>query len=194
MIDPQELTRRVALHLGILAGDDYGAHPDAPPPPGMPEQPHMVEEQNPGNAAAIRDAALKAPTQEQTGGDMSYSGSFAHDLLAALNMPMTFENLRAINAWMKAETGSQGKGTPAFNPLATTQNYGSNTKFNSVGVKNYADYDTGIKATAQVMMNGHYGPILAALAQGNSAMAVAQAVAQTPWGTGTGVERVLGGH
>lgn len=195
VVDPTELTRRVAQTLGIFAGDDYGAAPDAPPPTGMPTELIHGHPDNPSTQAALSDQLLRAaPTQQETGGDTLYSGSFAHDLLASLNMPVTFENVRAINAWMKAETGSQGKGTPAFNPLATTQNYGSNTKFNSVGVRNYANYDTGIKATAQVMMNGHYAPILAALAKGNSAMAVAQAVAQTPWGTGTGVERVLGGH
>ncbi len=197
-IDPQEMLRRVATFVGVLGGDDYGVDPKAPPPQGMPD--HLiadaVDNSNPARTAALADAQIKGlqpPTQKQTGGDMLYSGSFAHDLLAALNMPVTYENIRFLQAWEKAETGDQGKGTPAFNPLATTQNYGSNTKFNSVGVKNYADYNTGVLATAQVMMNGHYAPILAALAQGNNAMNAARAVAETPWGTGTGVMRVLGG-
>ncbi len=39
--------------------------------------------------------------------------------------------------------------------------------------------------------NGRYGNILAALKAGNNAMAVAQAIANSPWGTGSLVEKIL---
>jgi hypothetical protein len=112
---------------------------------------------------------------------------WAKDFLAKLNMPVTAENVRAITAWEQAE------GTKAsYNPLATTQGgFAGETTFNSVGVKNFADYQDGLDANVKVITNGLYGNILSALQQGNDANAVAQAVANSPWGTGTGVERVL---
>ncbi len=102
-------------------------------------------------------------------------------------MPITSENVRAVTAWEQAE------GTAAsFNPLATTQGgYAGETKFNSVGVKNYSTYQDGIDANAHALLNGRYTNILDALRVGNSATAVAQAIADSPWGTHGGVLRVL---
>lgn len=177
-----QLTQYVAKFLGILAGDDYKpAKPEGQLGAGPPEN----------YATTVIDDTI-AKSAEAFGGDTIYSGKFAHDLLAAINMPVTFENLRAISAWMRAETGSQGKGTPAYNPLATTQNFGKHTQFNKVGVKNYADYNTGLMATANVLHNGKYDEILDALSRGNDATAVAHAIERSPWGTGGGVLRVLG--
>ena len=112
---------------------------------------------------------------------------WARDFLTKLNMPITSENVRAISAWEQAE------GTKAsFNPLATTQSgFAGETRFNSVGVKNYATYQDGIDANAHALMNGRYTNILDALRAGNSATAVAQAIADSPWGTHGGVLRVL---
>ena len=113
-------------------------------------------------------------------------GTFASDLLDRLGAPKTAENQRAIVAWATAE------GTRASNnPLATTRTAPGTTDFNSVGVKNYPSYDEGVQATADTLRNGRYGAILDALSSGQSAQAVAQAVAASPWGTGHGVERTL---
>ena len=112
---------------------------------------------------------------------------WARDFLAQLNLPITAENVRAISAWEQAE------GTKAsFNPLATTQSgFAGETRFNSVGVKNYMTYQDGIDANAHAILNGRYTNILDALRAGNSADAVAQAIANSPWGTNGGVLRVL---
>jgi len=112
---------------------------------------------------------------------------WAKDFLTRLGAPITASNVQAITAWETAE-GTKA----AYNPLATTQGgYAGESTFNSVGVKNYASYQDGLDANVQVINNGLYTNILAALHQGNNAQAVAQAVANSPWGTGTGVERVL---
>ncbi len=115
------------------------------------------------------------------------SVGWARDFLTKLGMPITSENVKAITAWEQAE------GTKAsFNPLATTQSgFAGETKFNSVGVKNYATYQNGIDANVHALTNGRYTNILAALQAGNSATAVAQAIQSSPWGTGGGVLRVL---
>ena len=112
---------------------------------------------------------------------------WAKDFLTKLGAPLTASNLQAITAWEQAE-GTKA----AFNPLATTQSgFAGETTFNHVGVKNYVSYQDGVDANVKVITNGLYTNILAALQQGDSAQAVAQAVANSPWGTGKGVERVL---
>ncbi len=111
---------------------------------------------------------------------------FANDVLTALGAPQTAENVRAITAWAQAE-GTRA----ANNPLATTESAPGATNFNSVGVKNYPTYAEGVQATVATLQNGRYSNILAALANGSSAQAVAQAIAQSPWGTGSRVLQVL---
>ena len=77
-------------------------------------------------------------------------------------MPITSENVKAVSAWEQAE------GTKAsFNPLATTQSgFSGETRFNSVGVKNYATYQDGIDANVHALTNGRYPNVLAALQAG----------------------------
>ena len=134
-----------------------------------------------GNAAGSTASTTSSftPSTDRT--------QWATDLLNRLGMPVTGENIKALAAWAQAE------GTKAsYNPLATTQSMPGATSFNSVGVRNYVSYADGIQATAQTLTNGHYPNILAALRSGTSAVTVAQAVANSPWGTGQGVLRVIG--
>ena len=138
--------------------------------------------------AGTASSAMGVPTSS---GNLNRAGvdsvGWARDFLTKLNMPVTSENVRAISAWEQAE------GTKAsFNPLATTQSgFAGETRFNSVGVKNYATYQDGIDANVHAITNGRYTNVLDALRAGNSAQAVAQAIADSPWGTHGGVLRVL---
>ena len=148
-------------------------------------------------SGTFADALANAQSTTGTGTMPASTGSlnragvdpvqWAKDFLTKVGMPITSENVRAITAWEQAE------GTKAhYNPLATTQaGYSGETRFNSVGVKNYTTYQDGIDANAQALMNGRYTNNLAALQAGNNAMAVAQAIANSPWGTHGGVIRVL---
>lgn len=142
-------------------------------------------------AAALAQAQSAGATVPASTGTPNRAGvdpvQWAKDFLTRLNAPITAENVRAITAWEQAE------GTAAsYNPLATTQGgFAGETQFNSVGVKNYMSYQDGLDANVKVINNGLYSNILAALQQGNSATSVAQAIANSPWGTGKGVERVL---
>jgi hypothetical protein len=129
-----------------------------------------------GSTGSTEPAGTATTTREQ----------WAHDFLTRLGMPVTAENVKAMVAWQRAE------GTRAQNnPLATTQSMPGATRFNSVGVKNFVTYDDGITANIKAITNGRYPNILAALQAGNSAEAVGQAIAASPWGTGQGVLRVL---
>lgn len=123
-------------------------------------------------------------------GGMAPSGvavdEFARDVLAGIGAPLSAENLRVMRAWVRAE------GTSArFNPLATTQRAPGATAFNSVGVRNFTSYGQGVATTVQVLQNGKYEPVLAALRNGTDAQAVAGAIARSPWGTGGLVSRIL---
>jgi hypothetical protein len=126
-----------------------------------------------------------------TSGTLNKAGvdpvQWGRDFLTRLGMPVTAENMRLMKAWQQAE------GTAArFNPLATTQSgFTGETQFNSVGVKNYTSYEDGLNANVKVITNGLYKNILAALQAGNSAETTAQAITNSPWGTGALVSRIL---
>jgi len=137
-------------------------------------------------ASALDKAQTATATSAPASGTDDSHTQWATDVLTALGMPVTQQNMTAMTAWAKAE------GTAAaFNPIATTQSAAGATNFNSVGVKNYTTYGDGVAATVKTLTNGRYGNILAALSAGNDAEAVARAVADSPWGTGEGVLRVL---
>src|SRR5215831_763575 len=98
-------------------------------------------------------------------------------ILRGVNAPVTPQNLQAVDAWQRAEGGGA-----LNNPFNTTQ-AGGVSSYNSVGVQNYATPQVGIQATIDTLRNGRYGPVIAALQQGNSPQAVAGAVGASPWGT-----------
>lgn len=111
-------------------------------------------------------------------------------LLKRLGAPPTPENLKFLNAWIRAEGTSA-----ANNPLATTHNMPGATAFNSVGVRNFRSFNQGVEATYKTLTNGLYDNIVNGLRSGNaSAVQLGQAVAGSPWGTGAGVLRVLGAN
>lgn len=111
------------------------------------------------------------------------------DVLRELGAPVTPNNLRFLNAWQQAE-GTRAR----HNPLATTHGYPGAGDFNSVGVKNYPSYEAGVYATVRTLQNGRYEPIVEGLRNGRvDPLELGQRVAASPWGTGGGVVRVLGG-
>jgi len=109
-------------------------------------------------------------------------------ILAGVGVKNTPENLRFFDAWARAEGGSATN-----NPFNTTQSAPGASAYNSVGVRNFVSPQQGIDATVNTLTNGRYGNIIGALRAGDSAMAAAQALAASPWGTGPLVEKILGG-
>jgi len=109
-------------------------------------------------------------------------------ILAGVGVQATPENLRFFDAWARAEGGGATN-----NPFNTTQTMPNATAYNSVGVRNYGTAAQGIDATVDTLTNGRYGNIIGALRKGDSAMSAAQALADSPWGTGALVEKILGG-
>lgn len=109
-------------------------------------------------------------------------------ILLGVGAPLTPSNLSYVNAWQQAEGGRATN-----NPFNTTQPLGNASSYNSVGVRNYPTPQAGIQATIDTLKNGRYGNIIAALRQGNDPMAAANALAASPWGTGSLVQKILGG-
>jgi hypothetical protein len=103
---------------------------------------------------------------------------FAYQLLAALGVRPTYDNVAAIAAWETLEN------TQALNnPLATERVMGvpGEDNFNSVGVRNYPTLAVGVAATVVTLSNGLYGGILGAL-QNGTFTEIANAVDASPWG------------
>jgi hypothetical protein len=119
-------------------------------------------------------------------------GEFATALLRAIDAPNSRRNRRALLAWMQAE-GDAGR----FNPLNTTHDWPGATDFNWVGVKNYASFEDGVRATAATLNYGAdrglygYRPIRARLRASRPSWRVLKAVEESQWGTGGLALRVL---
>lgn len=106
---------------------------------------------------------------------------WARDFLSFARFPGIPENVRAVVSWEYAESAGGGG---MFNPLNTTQGgFPGETDVNAVGVKNYSRYWDGVAANAKVIRNGLYGPVVAAFEKGDSALAVINAIINSPWGT-----------
>lgn len=105
--------------------------------------------------------------------------------------PQVNVNKYSVNVWENAENTKC-----AYNPLATTQPEGGNSSNCPYVtcppcVKQYVNWDIGIQATDQTLLNGLYNPILSVLRNANAingnyntCVALAQAVGNTHWGTG----------
>jgi hypothetical protein len=109
--------------------------------------------------------------------------SWAAALLSAGGWPRTPCNVAAVTAWERAE-GGHWANAARYNPLDTTQPEPGSYPMNSVGVQAYTSWASGFRATLTTLANGNYPRVLGALSAGDSARAVAVAVAASPWGTG----------
>lgn len=85
---------------------------------------------------------------------MTYN-DWLHALYNALAIPHTTKNARCGVAWCYTESGAHGAG--AWNPLNTTWRMPGSTDFNSVGVQNYQDFETGLHATVLTITLPGYG-------------------------------------
>lgn len=103
-----------------------------------------------GTAAAPTNASEKA---------------FISALLSTLSAPDNAANQNSLAAWFRHEFGSWPP-RAANNPMATTQPEPGATTYNPIGVKNYPDSLTGVKATAATLNNGLYPTIIANLRAG----------------------------
>jgi len=135
------------------------------------------------SAAHSAASAVTAAVGAIHGGGPYTPQSWARALLRAEGLPRTSCNVGAVMSWEAAEGGNWNN-SAAYNPLNTTMPEPGSSTMNSVGVRAYTSWRQGLRATIDTLNNGNYGPILDALRAGNDAQAVADAEADTPWGTG----------
>jgi len=156
----------------------------------LENQRYAVDQKIAERAALLKDVVAKikkilsAPELLMKAGGKITQVTWAQAFLKSLGVPMTADNVAAIVAWEMAE-GGHWYNTAYYNPLNTTQSMPGATVFNSVGVKAYTSWVQGLKASVITIRNGYYGGILDALRRGNDAQGVADAVAASPWGTGS---------
>lgn len=85
-------------------------------------------------------------------------------LLRELGDPITKANLQFLQSWQRWEGGATNNNA-TYNWLNTT--HGPGRSINSVGVKAFPNFGTGIQSLAETLQNGRYGDILKGLAGGN---------------------------
>lgn len=110
---------------------------------------------------------------------------WATDFLSKLGKPLTDDNINAVTTWMAWE-GGHWKNSAHYNPLNTTlKTQNATGSMNSVGVKRYNSWESGLDATIQTISTGKHGydAILSALSKGNDAQAVISAINSSKWGT-----------
>jgi hypothetical protein len=122
---------------------------------------------------------------------MTTRGEWATQVLAALgNRNPDAATVNFLAAWSVCEFGPEVKKAARFNPLATKHTMPGNTNYNSVGVKDYPDADTGLQATVRTIKNGHYPHIVEGLTTNKPEIALNHSELGI-WGTGGGcVERI----
>jgi peptidoglycan hydrolase CwlO-like protein len=156
----------------------------------LDDQRFAVEQKIAERAALLKEVVAKikkilsAPELLMRAGGKITQVTWAQAFVKSLGMPITADNVAAVVAWEMAE-GGHWYNTAYYNPLNTTQSMPGATIFNSVGVKAYTSWAQGLKASVITIRNGYYGGILDALRRGNDAQGVADAVAASPWGTGS---------
>jgi hypothetical protein len=91
-----------------------------------------------------------------------------------------------LRAWRQAE-GAEA----TWNPFNTTWARGRASRYNSVGVGNYATRADGLAASSGTLRLRYYTDLRARLARDDAPELVALSPDLRTWGTGAGVSRVL---
>ncbi|HEX3642385.1 MAG TPA: hypothetical protein VHV10_13930 [Ktedonobacteraceae bacterium] len=98
-------------------------------------------------------------------------------MLEQMRAPATGANITSLTSWRQKEC-SWNSSPPdgalyTNNPLNTTENASGAVSINSVGVKKYPNQTVGMQATINVLHNGLYPEIVAALMSGKGLCGVA---------------------
>ena len=114
---------------------------------------------------------------------------FYKAILKGLGVNETPEKIKFLEAWRQGEGGHARN-----NPFNTTKDIpgDADTKYNSVGVRNYPDRQTGLDATIATLKLPYYRDIVQLLHNDNvTAQELANTQGLKTWGTGENVKKVL---
>jgi hypothetical protein len=115
--------------------------------------------------------------------------AFYKAVLKKLGANETPEKIKFLEAWRRGEGGHARN-----NPFNTTKDVpgDADTKYNSVGVRNYPDPQTGLEATIATLTLPYYKDIVNLLRKDNvTAKEIAHCRSLKIWGTGNNVKKVL---
>ncbi len=134
------------------------------------------------------DELVDSGKTSKKGSIHSEDEKFYEEILDCIGAPDTDENKLFFYAWRQSE-GAKA----TFNPFNTTQPFGDDTKYNSVGVRNYETEEDGIKATCKTLKNGRYPCIVGGLKSDIGAKNIAKKCIANlkTWGTGGLIFKVL---
>lgn len=116
---------------------------------------------------------------------------FYRAILRGLGANETPEKMKFLKAWRQGEGGSAKN-----NPFNTTKDVpgDEDTEYNSVGVRNYPDRQTGLTATLSTLKLPYYVDLIDKLKNDSiTAVELANSPALDKWGTGKMVKKVLAG-
>jgi hypothetical protein len=138
-----------------------------------------------------KDLAKFAKTDQRVELSSKEDEDFYKAILKGLGANETPEKIKFLKAWRQ---GEGGKATN--NPFNTTKDVpgDEDTKYNSVGVRNYPDRQTGLNATLDTLKLPYYKELVAMLKDDNvTAVELANSKNLDTWGTGEMVRKVLAG-
>jgi hypothetical protein len=123
--------------------------------------------------------------------------AFFADVLRGIGAPVNSATLSVLKAWSAFESGTMRNNpdSASWNPLNSTLPADGATSFNSIGVRNYASRDQGVRATIATLKSKshYYDGVLSALRSSNAELAMREIVA-SPWsGTHYGAPKMRGG-
>lgn len=113
--------------------------------------------------------------------------AFYGAVLKACDIPVDEGTLFACHAWQAMEGG-----TARYNPWNTTYPMPGDSRYNSVGVRNYASKSDGISATAHTLRLHYYDHLRTVFKQSNP-VDIGRAIDSSVWGT-HGVEAYVKQH
>lgn len=113
---------------------------------------------------------------------------FAKKVLEKIGAPTTEKNIQSLKEWAKAEGNVDGK-RARYNPFNTSLKTSTAVgNFNSHNVKHYQNFDAGVQATADTLLDkkGRYKDVVEKLKNESDVSEVKDAIERSPWGTDFG--------
>jgi hypothetical protein len=169
-----------SLTFVVVAGAGASAQAD----------PHGLKPTDVTTTTVAKTKTAKAPkgdTKPVSNRKCFTRSQWAHDFLKASGLPDTDENTVAVVAWEIAEGGGfpvpgTSRRGAEYNPINTT--LGSKyPSYNSVHVRNFPDYATGVDHNARTVRQSNMSGIYRAFSSQQSPTAIVNAIASSVWGT-----------
>jgi len=113
---------------------------------------------------------------------------FAKKVLEKIGAPVTEKNIASMVEWAKQEGNTKGdraRWNPFNTSLKTSTAIGD---FNNHGVKHYQNFEAGVQATADTLLDkkGRYKDIVEKLKNESDVTEIKDAIERSPWGTDFG--------